>query len=206
MYIELIDLLRCPKPHDESWLVAAFNRMDGRFVIEGKLGCPVCSSSYPISCGVADFRSEPLSSSVESTSEVISDDLPMRVAGMLGLTRAGAAVVLCGMPAAVAGAIAELANVRVVSANPTLVSKEAENVAAVHSEERLPFAAGSIDALMLSDDARGVDMTEAVRVLKTGGRLVAPANATLAGNLRELARDDRYIVAEFTGPLVGLSR
>ena len=32
----MIDLLRCPREHEETWLVAAFNRMEGRFIVEGK--------------------------------------------------------------------------------------------------------------------------------------------------------------------------
>jgi hypothetical protein len=44
MHIEFIDLLRCPNPHEETWLVAALHRMDGRLVIDAKLGCPVCSA------------------------------------------------------------------------------------------------------------------------------------------------------------------
>ena len=55
MFIELIDLLRCTKPHDETWLVAAFNTVSNRFVQEGKLGCPTCSAEYWIRDGVGDF-------------------------------------------------------------------------------------------------------------------------------------------------------
>ena len=41
MFIELIDTLRCPTPHDESWLVLAADRMAARHVVEGTVGCPV---------------------------------------------------------------------------------------------------------------------------------------------------------------------
>ena len=205
MYIELIDLLRCPRPHEESWLVAAFNRMDGRFVIEGRLGCPICSSSYPISDGIADFGSE-APTPQDTDSDAATEEMTLRVAGMLGLTRAGAAVVLSRMPAEIGAAVAGLTAVKVVSVNPTSQGAEAENIAAVRSHDRLPLASGSIDAMMLAEPVTTAEIVEALRVLKTGGRLVAPAGTALAGNLRELARDDFYVVAEFTGPLVTLSR
>ncbi|MGZ7033566.1 MAG: hypothetical protein ACXVIJ_16510, partial [Thermoanaerobaculia bacterium] len=85
-------------------------------------------------------------------------------------------------------------------------AEERENVAMVLSDNRLPFASGSIDAVMLGSKAGQHEIAEAVRVLRTGGRLVVAAGTALGGNLRELARDDRYLVAESTGPLLNLSR
>ena len=208
MYIELIDLLRCPRAHDESWLVAAFNRMDGRFIIEGKLGCPVCSASFPITNGVADLRDsrEAPTGNAYTPSAEDDDDVALRVAAMLGLTRAGSAVVLARMPGSIAGLVAEMASVRVVSTNSLSSVSEQENVAMIRSNDRLPFASGSIDAVMLGTTVSSDQAEEAVRILKTGGRLVVTADSPLRGNLKELARDDRYIVAESTGPLLGLTR
>jgi uncharacterized protein YbaR (Trm112 family) len=207
VYIELIDLLRCPRVHDESWLVAAFNRMDGRFVIEGKLGCPVCSASFPITSGVADLRdSREAPATAPAPSAESDEDTALRAAAMLGLTRAGSVAVLSGMPGSIAGMIAEMASVRVVGTNSTSAAGEHENVAMVRSSDRLPFASGSIDAVMLGASASSGEVEDAVRVLKTGGRLVVTADSPLRGNLRELARDEKYVVAESTGPLLGLTR
>ena len=44
MFVEIIDLLRCPNAHAESWLVAAAARTVGRHIVEGTLGCPVCEA------------------------------------------------------------------------------------------------------------------------------------------------------------------
>lgn len=208
MYIELIDLLRCPRVHEESWLVAAFNKMDGRFVIEGKLGCPVCSASFPIVNGVADLRdSLDASAGAVSTQGEGDEDTALRVAAMLGLTRAGSVAVLSGMPGPIAGLVAEMASVRVVGVNRILPdASEQENVAMIRAGNRLPFASGSIDAVMLGATASIDEVEDAVRILKTGGRLVVTADSPLRGNLREIARDDHYIVAESTGPLLGLKR
>jgi hypothetical protein len=195
--------------HEESWLVAAFNKMDGRFVIEGKLGCPICSATYPITRGVADLRESPgiLPGEFNDTPDEDAEGTALRVAAMLGLIRAGSVAVLSAMPSSIAGLVAELASVRVVGTNATTPStEEQENVAMVLSDKGLPFASGSIDAVMLASIAGGDEVSEAVRVLRTGGRLVVPTATALGGNLRELARDDRYIVAESTGPLLNLSR
>jgi hypothetical protein len=59
---------------------------------------------------------------------------------------------------------------------------------------------------MLGASASSGEVEDAVRVLKTGGRLVVTADSPLRGNLRELARDEKYVVAESTGPLLGLTR
>src|SRR5215207_7787745 len=56
MFIELIDALRCPRTHEESWLVLAAAQIDARHVRDGTLGCPVCRAEYPIHDGIADFR------------------------------------------------------------------------------------------------------------------------------------------------------
>ena len=66
MHIELIDLLRCPREHEETWLVAAFTRIQDRVVSEGRLGCPVCSAAYPIESGIANFVSPSGTSSLRA--------------------------------------------------------------------------------------------------------------------------------------------
>ena len=59
MFIELVDSLRCIVPHDDTWLVASVGRMDGRHVIDGTLGCPVCHRQFPIRDGAAWFTAQP---------------------------------------------------------------------------------------------------------------------------------------------------
>ena len=56
MFIELVDALRCPRTHEESWLVLAASRIEARHIQEGALGCPVCRAEYPIRDGIVDLR------------------------------------------------------------------------------------------------------------------------------------------------------
>ncbi len=59
MFIELTDLLRCPNPHDESFLVLLPDKMDGRSVRTGQLGCPVCGRTFQLVDGVFDAGGAP---------------------------------------------------------------------------------------------------------------------------------------------------
>ena len=55
MHIELTDHLRCPMSHDESFVVLLPDRMDGRLVIAGHLGCPVCGWGTSWTDAIPDF-------------------------------------------------------------------------------------------------------------------------------------------------------
>jgi uncharacterized protein YbaR (Trm112 family) len=206
MFIELIDLLRCPVEHDETWLVAAFAKMDGRFVIEGKLGCPVCSASFPITSGVARFDARGVVRPEVSDARPFDDpDYAIRIAAMLDLTRPGMTVVLEGASAEVAKDLVEIAGSRVVTVNAHGSIKEAEGVAGVTAGNRLPLGTASVDGIVVGPDST-FSLTEAIRVVKRAGRLVGPSSMTPVAGTRELARDDRNVVLESVGELVTLKR
>lgn len=59
MFIELTDHLRCVADHDESFLVLLPSQMDGRRVLYGTLGCPVCQAEFGIEGGALDMGAEP---------------------------------------------------------------------------------------------------------------------------------------------------
>ena len=59
MFVELIDALRCPRAHEDTWLVAAAAETRDRCVVHGSLGCPVCRATFPIAGGVARFDQAP---------------------------------------------------------------------------------------------------------------------------------------------------
>ena len=202
MFIELIDLLRCPVPHEDSWLVAAFTSMDGRFVRKGKLGCPVCSKTYPIVDGIAHF--EPAAAADAAILAAASEDEVVRAAALLGLTRPGALVVIVGASAG-AAQLAEMTESKVIVVNPRMRIDETERVGIVTAGERIPLADASADGLIIDDSSEGL-IAEAARLLKPGGRVVAGAEADLGTRFHELARDERNVVGEARGPLVSLKR
>jgi uncharacterized protein YbaR (Trm112 family) len=94
MFIELVDALRCPTAHEESWLVAAAARMSFRHIVEGTLGCPVCHAQYPIHRGVVDFRRAPHAALPPDAAP--DGEQAMRLAALLDLTDATGFAVLLG--------------------------------------------------------------------------------------------------------------
>jgi len=202
MHIELIDLLRCPREHEETWLVAALNAVQDRYVIKAKLGCPVCGATYFIRNGIADLRQE---ESVTSGDESISSgtDAAMRIAAFLNLTRPGSLVALEGRYANLARAISEMTECRVIALNPSSPLDDSEQAASVLCDSRFPLATASLDGIALSQDKLIADVA---RVLKSWGRVVVGAATNLPAGLMEIARDENAIIAESIGTIVPLRR
>ena len=202
MFIETIDLLRCPREHEETWLVAAFTKMNGRFVVEGSLGCPICEATYLIASGIADFAPEtqraPANASASSDTEQA-----IRLAAFLNLVRPGSTVVLEGDYAIHAATIADITHCRVIAINPSHEVIETEQTSTIHAAGRIPLGTSAVDGIAATSAAI---IADAARVLKPGSRLVAPASIQLQPALNELARDETSVVAEAAGPLIRLSR
>lgn len=207
MHIEFLDLLRCPNPHEETWLVAALHQMDGRLVVEAKLGCPVCGAEYFVRDGIAIFSEEESpDSGIQNAAE---DDAAMRIAAFLDLTGPGKLVLLAGDQAASAETLSALADARVISLNATTNAQpvRAERVAEVRARVPMPLAAKSLDGIALDESHTTPEMlAEAARLLRPRGRLLAAARATLSPEFRELARDADHVIAEYVGELVSLRR
>ena len=213
MFIELIDLLRCPREHDDSWLVAAFAKVDQRFVIRGKLGCPICGATYPIEDGIADLRDAELHSAMADATRVSNECSPrttsaddvVRFAAMLGLTRPGSLVVLEGGASDMAIPLSEMTEARAIVLNPEGRITESESVAVVLADGRIPLGPASVDGIVLGSRTPTV-YADSARVLKPGGRLVVPASTDIGVQFRTIARDERHLVAESIGPLISLGR
>jgi uncharacterized protein YbaR (Trm112 family) len=201
MHIELIDLLRCPKDHEETWLVAALNAIEDRIVIKAKLGCPVCGSSYFISRGIADLRTNQADITAEPADA--NSNVAVRIAALLNLTRPGSLAILQGKYASDASDISEMTNARVIALNSSARVDDSELVASVLSEQRIPFATASVDGLALDDIEL---LPDAARVLRPGGRLIVNATSSLPPGITEIARDDQNIVGESAGEVLQLRR
>src|SRR5688500_13515613 len=76
MFIEIVDALRCPRSHEESWLVVSATTLEARHIRDGLLGCPVCRSEYPVRHGIADFRT-----AAEITAPPATPSVPWPLAG-----------------------------------------------------------------------------------------------------------------------------
>jgi len=206
MHIELIDILRCPRDHQESPLVAVFHRVENRDVIDANLGCPICGAKFPIRNGIARFAPENETRESGSTNPA-EDDEAVRLAAYLNLATPGLLVVICDSWKSAFADLAAMAQPRIVGLTRKSTPGGSEDVAWLQIADRVPLAPQSADAVAIDGDfATASGIAESHRILRPGGRLLAPADVTLSGGFRELARDDRYVVAERIPELIRLSR
>jgi len=196
MFIELVDSLRCLEPHEDTWLVAAVSRMDGRQIIEGTLGCPVCRRQYPVQGGVAWFST---TADKRLTRTVVTAD-PERVtraAALLGLADSGGIVVLGGTWTDCADALSDVGAAQVVLLNAEPSTSSPQEVSALAVDDRLPFAMGALRAVALDREvATGLLLESSRDALRSRGRLVAPADMIAPDGVTVLARDAHDWVAE----------
>jgi uncharacterized protein YbaR (Trm112 family) len=196
VFTELIDLLRCPNPHEDSWLVATSTRTADRHIIEGKLGCPVCRATFVIAGGEVFFAD----GGALRSSRVLDDDAAFRLAAQLHLVDAPKPILLTGRWSAAVGPLRTIV--------PTVTMFVGDATTAVTLDERIsplrfppdviPLAAGSLRAIALDDHhASQAVVLAAAQALATAGRLVAPVSTPLDDTLwRTLATDTDVIVAE----------
>ena len=193
MFIELVDALRCPVPHEESWLVAAAVRMESRHIVEGTLGCPVCSAEYPIRDGVVDFRRA--GGSIVASSAPREADLALRMAALLNLADAQGFAVLLGEWGAQAHELASLVETPLVLVDPPAGIVGGPGVSVVRCDGEIPLAIGTARAMAL-DDGSTARVASAVRATRTKGRIMAPVSVSVPEAVTELARDETMWVGE----------
>jgi uncharacterized protein YbaR (Trm112 family) len=169
MFIELTDHLRCVAEHDESFLVLIPDRMDGRRVMRGILGCPVCQAEYRIDDGIADLggrAAEPGNSPVPG-----GPDAPALLA-FLGLEGPGGFLGLVGDAARFGEALgAGLPGVHLVAVNPPEVMRPASNVSVLQAP-RMPLKARSLRGVVLGtpEGSEAAWQQDAVRAVLPGLR------------------------------------
>jgi len=192
MQRDLLDALRCSKPHDESWLVAVVHVAAGSELIEAELACPVCGAEYRVADGVAHFADV----TVPQHDTWPADDQLLRLAALLGVAESPQPVALLGRYAAGSAPLASY-----VVGPQLLVNASAGRCAVGASRimvaDRLPLGVDTLAAVAVDAANASATMLEsAARALRLGGRLVAPAGAPMPAGMRELARDATEWVAE----------
>lgn len=198
MFIELIDALRCPADHLPSSLVAAFDRIDDRDVVEGMLGCPVCRSEFAIRGGalwmVANAMPAP------ATRALNADEDGLRLAASLDLRGETGFAILRGSWCALADPIARISPTHLVLLDPPFGTLSGLGRSIVHAGGTVPFAPHTALGAAIDDSERAFALASAVKV---GGRVVGPTNVALPATVHELVRDERWWVGEVeTAPIV----
>jgi uncharacterized protein YbaR (Trm112 family) len=195
--IELVDDLRCPRPHEETWLVAAADRTVDRDIVEGTLGCPICHAEYPIRDGAVWFG-EPGPRQASTVPALKADpEQAMQLAAFLDLSDARGFALLAGSWGAVAPLLRSVAPTQLVVLNPATSVDSRHGISVLHVAAGIPLASGSCRGVALGVEHATPDYTDAaLRVLMPRGRLVAPAAMALPAGVTELARDHMLWVAE----------
>ena len=168
MFIELTDLLRCPEDHDESFLVLLPDRMEGRWVKTGQLGCPVCGRTFELVNGVFDAGGEPAPHA--GASRLDAEGLT----ALAGLHGPGGYMALVGSVASLWKEMAELnPGVALVGINPERGVPDGPALSVLRAG-RIPVKSHALRAVVLgrpyADDLYWVG--EARRVVLPGLRVV----------------------------------
>lgn len=195
MFIELTDHLRCPVDHEESFLVLLPDRMEGRSVRTGHLGCPVCGRTFELKEGVLDTGDAPVSAAEPKT--VLDADALTTLAGVHG---PGGYLTLVGPVTALRSAVAELIpGVALVAVNPPDSVADTAELSVLRGS-RLLLKSGSMRGVVLgrpfADDPHWV--REAARVALPGLRIVGEGN--------DPAPDLIELLASADGVWVGVKR
>lgn len=196
MFIELIDVLRCPNAHEESWLVLASGRIDGRDAMEGVLGCPICAAEYPITDGVARFVAGSPSTAV---AEPASEEDALRLAALLDLASPRGYAILTGTLGDTALGLRALTDVQLLLVNPPPNLEMGSGLSGLTMGSdwtALPLAPSSARAVALEDSTSASQLLAALRVVRPSGRVLAPCALALPDGVAELARDSRQWLAE----------
>jgi hypothetical protein len=201
VFIELTDHLRCPAPHDESFLVLIPYEMDGRDVVRGLLGCPICRREYRIDRGEAVFELDGRSPGAGQAPDPAPPVQASAVAAFLGLEGPGGYVGLFGSAGRfAAGLVGELPGVHFVLVNPP------EGTTGAPTRSILRGSSAPIKSRVLRGAVLGADVCsdphwqrEAARCTLPGLRLTGAGSAPEIGGIEVLGEAGGWWVGRRTG-------
>jgi hypothetical protein len=176
--------------------------MDGRHIVTGTLGCPVCRREYAIREGVGWFTPATTVGSAQRLTPArptSDEDRITRAAALLGLTEPGGIVALGGHWTETADGIAALGATHVIVLNAAPSDGSGQEVSALVVDDKLPFADASLRAVALAGElATRSLLASAADRLRSRGRLVASVDVDIPSGIVELARDANDWVGERT--------
>ncbi len=209
MHIELTEMLRCPEPHREEFLVISTGEMLGRMIRTGLVGCPVCHREYRLSRGVVDFtgHGKPETGNVAEAvtsfpvSRVPSPDEAQTLQALLDLSGPGGFVVLLGSAARHAVGLASLmGGIHFVGINAPPDTEELPVLSLLRGAGVIPLRQAMARGVVVGAELAGAPwVAEAVRVLLRGRRLVIEAEKIpVPDGITRLASGEGLFVGEKT--------
>lgn len=171
MHIELTEMLRCPDPHREEYLVLSTGEMLGRMIRSGTVGCPVCRQEYPIARGIVDFTGGAMRDLVPARAPAPD---PQTLQALLELSGPGGFVVLVGSAARHAAGLAGLmAGIHFVGINAAADVEELAVLSLLRASGVIPLRQAIARGVIVGGEAATSQwLAEAHRVLLRGRRFV----------------------------------
>jgi hypothetical protein len=207
---DLADALRCIRPHEPAALITSVDRLSGRQIITGSLGCPVCDARYPVIEGAAVFDEAWLGRCRAAPAVPSADEAGViRVGALLDLTDPAGWVLLEGAASAAGAALHALLDTAVVMLNPPGPVPPGAELSVIYAPVA-PFSPGLLRGAALSQGVDPALADSVVGALRAGGRIMGPISVAVPAGVAELARDGHGWVgtrrAEPTTVPVTLSR
>jgi uncharacterized protein YbaR (Trm112 family) len=208
MHILVTDRLTCPRCGPDFGLILFADELKDRRVISGSLGCPNCRERYPVRDGLADLRPSPrpLLGASEPAAAHEEPEAAVRLAALLGVEEGPGLVLLMGPAAGHAVRLAEmLPEIEVIAIYPDVGrGRESEGVSRMAVGDRLPFRTGSVRGAVLEGGTREALLSEALRSLSPGSRLVCLR--TGSGTAAEIAAHGGKVLLKSETALVGVKQ
>jgi uncharacterized protein YbaR (Trm112 family) len=180
VHIELTEMLRCPEPHGEAFLVMSTGEMLGRMVRSGILGCPICRREFPIVKGIVHLSGSAERAAVPgSAAERPAPRPPLRadpetLQALLDLSGPGGYVVLVGAAARHAVGLAGLmGGIHFIGINAPEDVEELPVLSLLVCPGMIPLRQTIARGVVVGSDRLGSDwLAEARRVVLPGRRVV----------------------------------
>ena len=207
MRLELAERLVCPAAHERTPLIVVSQETRDRDLLRGVAGCMHCTREGQLHDGSLEFTHDATQASrmgnarmsSAQASGVVDDDVLFRLVALLGLGDPGLPLLL---------------GPSYVDAADALVSRHDAIVAVLEAEgpsgpgvgkvrgagNAVPFADGTFHAVALDGSLTDAARADAVRCVRVGGRVMAPADLPVPPRVRELARDAQHWVGEVETP------
>jgi uncharacterized protein YbaR (Trm112 family) len=195
MFIELTDHLRCPADHEERFLVLLPDKMEGRSVRTGRLGCPVCGRTFELVDGVFDAGGAPARIEPQATA-LNAEGLSV----LTGLQGPGGYLGLVGPVASLWKEVAELnPGVALVGINPGPAVSDTAEISVLRGGS-IPIKSKSLRGVVL-----GKPYADAPSWVAEGARVVLPG-LRVVGEGADPPADIIDLMASAAGTWVGTTK
>ncbi len=189
MIVDLADALRCIRPHEPAALITSVDRLAGRQIISGSLGCPVCDARYPVFDGAAVFDEATVERCRASAAVPRAGEAGViRVGALLDLTDSAGWVLLEGGASAVAAPLNALLDTAVVMLNPPGPVPASAELSVIYASVA-PFSPGLLRGAALSEGVSSALADSIARAVRPNGRVMGPISVAVPAGVAELARD-----------------